>query len=95
MPDLKECPSISEFGENIDGYVGRLKEKRSPITVTIDGRAELVIQDAASYRALLERLDRAETLAAIRSGLHQVERGEGLSLQEVEAQIRRKHGLPG
>jgi hypothetical protein len=34
--------------------------------LTVNGRAELVVQAADSYRELLDRLERAEALAAIR-----------------------------
>jgi hypothetical protein len=35
----------------------RLKEKKSPLVLTVNGRAELVVQDAASYQEMLDRLE--------------------------------------
>jgi hypothetical protein len=63
--------------------------------LTVNGRAELVVQDAEAYQILVERLDRAETLAAIRRGADQFERGEGIPLDEAERQLRAKHGFSG
>ena len=61
--------------------------------LTVNGRAELVVQDAESYQLMLERLERAETVAAIRKGMEQAERGEGTPLAEVEKKLRKKHGF--
>ncbi len=64
-----------------------------PLVLTVNGRAELIVQDAGSYQALLDRLERAETVAAIRQGMEQLERGEGISLKRAERTLRKKHGF--
>ncbi|HEV2382190.1 MAG TPA: type II toxin-antitoxin system Phd/YefM family antitoxin [Terriglobia bacterium] len=91
--DLREVRSVTEFQRNLKDYVGRLKEKRTPMVLTVNGRAELIVQDADSYQALLDRLERAETVAAIREGMEQFERGEGIPLQQAERRLRKKHGF--
>lgn len=42
----------------------------------------------------LDRLERAETLTAIRRSMEQGQRGEGLPLEEAEERLRKKLGLP-
>jgi len=93
MIDLREVRSVTEFQRNLKEYVGQLKRKKTPLVLTVNGRAELVVQDAACYQALLDRLERAETLAAIRQGMEQFERGEGIPLEQAEQRLRRKHGF--
>ena len=93
MIDLREVRSVTEFQRNIKDYVGRLKENKTPLVLTVNGRAELVVQDAVTYQEILERLERAETVAAIRRGMEQAERGEGIPLTEAEARLRKKHGF--
>lgn len=44
-------------------------EKKSPMALSVNGRAALVVQDAASYQNMIDRLERAETVAAIRHGI--------------------------
>lgn len=61
--------------------------------LTVNGQAELVVQNAESYQEMLDRLERAETLAAIRRGMEQAERGEGIPLEEAEERLRKKHGF--
>ena len=93
MIDLREVRSVTEFQRNIKDYVGRLKQNKTPLVLTVNGRAELVVQDAESYQLMLERLERAETVAAIRRGMEQSERGEGIPLDEAEGRLRKKHGF--
>ena len=93
MIDLREVRSVTEFQRNIKDYVGRLKENKTPLVLTVNGRAELVVQDAESYQLILERLERAEALAAIARGMEQFERGEGILLDEAENKLRKKHGF--
>jgi PHD/YefM family antitoxin component YafN of YafNO toxin-antitoxin module len=93
MIDLREIRSVTEFQRNIKDYVGRLKENKTPLVLTVNGRAELIVQDAESYQLLLERLERAETLAAIRRGMQDAEEGRTVSLADAAASLRAKHGL--
>jgi prevent-host-death family protein len=93
MIDLREVRSVTEFQRHLKDYVGRIKEKKIPLVLTVNGRAEIVVQDATSYQALLDRLERAETVAAIRQGIEQLERGEGILLNQAERRLRRKHGF--
>ena len=93
MIDLREARSVTEFQRNVKDYVGRLKKKKTPLVLTVNGRAELVVQDAASYQLMLDRLEHAETVAAIRHGMEQTGRGEGIPLKKAEKRLRKKHGF--
>ncbi|HUQ93413.1 MAG TPA: type II toxin-antitoxin system Phd/YefM family antitoxin [Bryobacteraceae bacterium] len=93
MIDLREVRSVTEFQRNIKEYVGRLKENKTPLVLTVNGRAELVVQDAESYQLILERLERAETVAAIRRGMKDAEGGRMIPLKDAEAKLRAKHGF--
>jgi prevent-host-death family protein len=93
MIDLREIRSVTEFQRNIKDYVGRLKQRRTPLVLTVNGRAELVVQDAESYQEMLDRLEHAEALAAVRKGMEQFDRGEGIALDEAEERLRKKHGF--
>ena len=93
MIDQREVRSVTEFQQNIKDYVGHLKEKKTPMVLTVNGHAELVVQDAVSYQEILDRLERAETVGAIRRGMKDAEEGRMMSLEEAAARIRAKHGL--
>ncbi|BDC52411.1 hypothetical protein F183_A47260 [Bryobacterales bacterium F-183] len=93
MIDLREIRSVTEFQRNIKEYVGKLQEGKSPMVLTLNGRAALVVQDAESYQQLMDRLEKAETLAAIERGIKQAEAGQSIPLEEAERRLRKKHGF--
>ena len=93
MIDLREVRSVTEFQRNIKDYVGRLKENKTPLVLTVNGRAELVVQDAVSYQEILDRLECAETAASIRRGMKDAEEGQITSLDEAAKRLRAKHRL--
>jgi hypothetical protein len=53
-----------------------------PVSFTINGRAEFVVEDANSYQKLLELVERLETIRAVREGLASADRGEGRPAEE-------------
>lgn len=93
MSDALDTQSLTEFKNRFEEFVGDLKRRRSPLVLTSDGRAEIVVQSAQSYRELLDRLERAETIAAIRTGLEQARRGEGIPAGKAEKALRARHGF--
>jgi prevent-host-death family protein len=90
----RDIHSLTDFKRNTNDFVKQMKETHAPVVLTVNGKAELVVQDAKSYQALLERLDRADAIEGIRRGLEQMEQGEGRPAEEVFAAFRAKHGLP-
>jgi prevent-host-death family protein len=90
----RDIHSLTDFKRHTNAFVKQLKETRTPVVLTVNGRAELVVQDAESYQALLERLDQIEAIAGIRRGLEQMDRSEGRDAEEVFAAFRARHGIP-
>ena len=82
MIDLTEVRSVTEFQRNIKDYVGRLNETKTPLVLTVNGRAELVVQNAESYQAILERLEHAETVAAVQRSMKDAEAGRMIFLTD-------------
>jgi prevent-host-death family protein len=93
MIDLREIYSLTDFQRNAKQYIERTKETQKPIVLTVNGKAEVVVQDAHAYQQLLERLEYAETVAAIRKGIEEFERGQGKPAREALEELRAKHGI--
>ena len=93
MIDLKNIYSLSDFQRKTREHIRRLKKTGHPEVLTVKGKAELVVQDAASYQELLDALEQAETLSGIRCGLKSVEDGEGRPAAQALAEIRKKHRI--
>ncbi len=95
MLDLtRDIHSLTDFKRNTTEFLAQLKETGQPLVLTINGKAELVVQDAQSYQKLIELAERLATIAAVKDGLASARRGEGRSLEEVfdalEEEIRAK-----
>jgi PHD/YefM family antitoxin component YafN of YafNO toxin-antitoxin module len=86
---------LTEFKRNTSAFRDRLRKTGKPELLTIEGRPDMVIQDARAYQELLSRLDQIEAAEGIRQGLASMDRGEGVSLAAFDKQIRRKYKLPG
>jgi prevent-host-death family protein len=67
---------LTDFKRNTGEFVNRMKRTRRPVVLTVNGRAELVVQDAKSYQEILERLEKLEAVAAIRLGIAAAERAK-------------------
>jgi prevent-host-death family protein len=93
MIDLREVRSVTEFQRNAKQYVGKLKDSKTPLILTVNGRAELVVQDAASYQELLNRLTELEAIAAIRTGLRDAQEGRVRPARSALKQLGSKLGI--
>jgi len=88
MDITKEIHPLTDFKRNTTELVRQMKESGKPIVLTINGRAELVVQDAGSYQRLLDLVERLEAVAGIRKGLEESRRGEGQPIEEAIRDIR-------
>jgi PHD/YefM family antitoxin component YafN of YafNO toxin-antitoxin module len=93
MLHASEIHSLTDFLRNHKAHVSRLKETHAPEVLTVNGKAEVVVQDAASYQIMLDRLHHMETLAAIQEGMSSAERGELKPAAQVLDEMRAKYGL--
>ncbi|MHB1021083.1 MAG: type II toxin-antitoxin system prevent-host-death family antitoxin [Acidobacteriaceae bacterium] len=94
MIDLREVRSVTDFQRNAKEYVGKLKGSKTPLVLTVNGRAALVVQDAASYQELLDRLEELELVAAVKEGLKDAAAGRVRPARAALAEVREKYGLP-
>lgn len=90
MISLKDIESLTAFKRNTTEYVKKIKKSGNPLVLTVNGKAEIVVQDAESYQRMLEVLDRAETIEALREGLESVRRGKTMSLDQFDKELRKK-----
>ena len=92
MLDLaKDIQSLSHFKRNTAQVMKQMKESGNPVVLTVNGKAEVVVQDAEAYQVLLERV---ETIEGIQRGLADVKAGRTKPAREVFNRLRRKHGIP-
>ena len=90
----KDIHSLTHFQRKTKEHVERLQRTGRPEVLTVNGKAALVVQDADAYQRLLDVAERMDTLLAVRGSLDSMKRGEGVSLDELDREMREKHGLP-
>ncbi len=89
--------SLTNFKRQTADYLRQLHATGSPLVLTINGKAEVVVQDAAAYQRLVElaaRADREETVAAIREGLADANAGRVKPARKALKALAKKYGIP-
>lgn len=70
--------SLSTFKRDTAKMAARLKETGRPIVLTVNGKAEMIVQDAAAYQRLLELAalaEKAEMAAFLKKSREDIEKG--------------------
>ena len=88
--------SLTNFKRQTAEYLAQLHKTGDPLVLTVNGKAEVVVQDAAAYQKLVEaaaRADREETVAAIRAGLADVEAKRTKPARAALRALAKKYGI--
>jgi PHD/YefM family antitoxin component YafN of YafNO toxin-antitoxin module len=93
MRSLQNIQSLTSFKRNTVESVEQLKKSQSPLILTVNGKAELVVLGAEDYENLLERVERAERIKAIQYGIEAFEKGEYKPAREALAELKDKYEL--
>jgi prevent-host-death family protein len=97
MLNLKRgIDSVTNFKRETARYLEQLHKTGEPVVLTINGKAEVVVQDAAAYQKLLEaaaQAEKEETLAAIREGVADVKAGRTKPAKAALKALAKKYGI--
>jgi prevent-host-death family protein len=86
----QDIHSLTTFKRKSSDLMKHMKKTGRPLVLTINGKAEAVLLDAASYQQVADYLD---AVAGIREGLSQMKRGMGRPAGEVFADLGRDYSL--
>lgn len=90
MIQARNIHSLTDFQRNTATHLRNLRASGLPEVLTVKGRAEVVIQSADAYEALLSRLELHESAAAINRGLAQNKAGLSITTEELEERMKGK-----
>ena len=90
----KDIQSLTTFRRKSGEFLKQLKKSKRPVVLTVNGKAEAVVQDAQAYQHLLDMAARADVLEAIRQGRDDAANGRTRRARDVFDEIRRKHDIP-
>lgn len=94
MIDLtKDIQSLTTFRRNSSDFMKQLKKTKRPIVLTVNGKAEAVVQDAVSYQRLLDIAAAGNPLEGIRQGREDAREGRVKSAKVVFEEFERRHGI--
>ena len=77
MKLTRDIHSLSTFKRDTAKLVRQMKKTKAPVVLTVNGKAELVVQDAESYQQLLETKERMEAIEGIKRGLKSMKSNGG------------------
>ncbi|HET6180115.1 MAG TPA: type II toxin-antitoxin system Phd/YefM family antitoxin [Candidatus Sulfotelmatobacter sp.] len=83
----QDIHSLTTFKRNSSGLMKQMKKTGRPLVLTINGKAEAVLLDAAAYKEVADHLD---AVASIRRGLVQARKGEGRTADDLFAELERE-----
>jgi prevent-host-death family protein len=90
----KDIQPLTTFRNNSVKMMQRLKKTKRPIILTVNGKPEAVVQDAAAYQRLLDIAAQADVNEAIRQGVEDLREGRTRPAREFFDELRRKHAIP-
>ena len=94
MKLTRDIQSLSTFKRESAKLVRQMKKTKQPMVLTVNGKAELVVQDAESYQKLLEAKDRMEAIEGIRRGLESMRKNRGRAAEEFFQDFFAERGIP-
>ena len=86
----QDIHSLTTFKRNSSGLMKRMKKTGRPLVLTVNGKAEAVLLDAAAYQEVARHLD---AVASIRQGLAQARKGMGRPANEVFDELEREDSI--
>ena len=89
----EDIRSLSDFKRNTSALLEEMRRKRRPLVLTVNGKAEIVVQDAQSYQRLLDAVEEKETVEAVRRGFAALDAGKVRPAREALTEMKDKRAL--
>ena len=93
MKLTRDIQSLSVFKRDTSKFLRQMKKTGQPIVLTVNGKAEMIVQDADSYEQSLREWDRRDRIASVKRGIADMKAGRTKSAKEVYSEFERKHGI--
>ena len=93
MKLTRDIQSLSTFKRDTAKVVRQLKKTGQPVVLTVNGKAELIVQDAESYQKLLDAKDRMEAIEGVKRGLESMRRNAGKPAEKFFQEFFNEKGI--
>lgn len=88
MVYVDDISSLTDFQRNTKRHLKKLKTTGRPEVLTVNGKPEVIVQDARAFQEMLE------AIKGIKRGLDEMAVGEGQPAEEALEEIRAKYKIP-
>jgi PHD/YefM family antitoxin component YafN of YafNO toxin-antitoxin module len=88
MISVKDIRSLTDFQRHTKAHLKRLKANGRPTVLTVNGKAELIVQDAAAFEEMLD------AIRGIQRGLDAMKEGTGKPFRAALDEIRTRQRIP-
>ncbi len=91
-----DIDSLTNFKRQTADYLAKLHKTGQPVILTVNGKAQIVVQDAGAYQKLVTaaaKAERDDTVAAIKAGLADVEAGRTKPARAALRGLAKKYGI--
>ena len=94
MIDIQSIHPLTGFLRDHKSHIERLRASGLPEVLTINGKAQIVIQDAAAYQKMLDLIDELDATRILKQRLASLHEGKpGIPSDQVLKEVRRKLGI--
>jgi hypothetical protein len=88
MISVQDIRSLTDFQRHTKAHLKRLKASGRPTVLTVNGKAELIVQDAAAFGEMLD------AIRGIQRGLVAMQEGTGKPFRDALDEVRARHRIP-
>jgi len=85
--------SLTEFTRNARLYIRRITDTKSPVAITVNGEAHVVVQDAKTYQTMVDALEHLTFIAGIRESEADEREGRVQDIDQAFIDIEANLGL--
>ena len=87
MVSIRDIRSLTDFQRHTKAHLRRLKASGRPTVLTVNGKAEIIVQDAAAFEETLD------AIRGIQRGLDAMKAGAGKPFRTALNEIRSRKRL--
>ena len=88
MIELSQIHPVTDFVRNYKSFLKRIKQTGKPEILTVNGKPEYVLLDAASYQEIATELERNRFIRAVNQGVEDMNAGRGVPAAAAFEKIR-------
>jgi hypothetical protein len=87
MISVRDIRSLTDFQRHTKAHLRRLKASGRPTVLTVNGKAELIVQDAGAFEEMLD------AIRGIQRGLDAMKEGSGKPFRAALDEIRARQKI--